>query len=112
MLMKPAHYVLNWQDLEEMASDMEMWVAGTSGGLTALHMTSSLPGVPLHIVETALSRARDAQLDSLSSLRTNYSKVGHLLILRKGWHKLFSLMYMIAREKHTRYTCAVRLRQR
>lgn len=63
------------KELEEMAADMTLWVAGSEDGLVAAQMTSSVPSTPLHVVEAALSRARTAQLDSLASMRTNLSQV-------------------------------------
>ena len=58
-----------------MAADMNVWLAGSQNGVNALRMTSTSPGIPLHFVEAAVSRAREAQLDSLASMQSNLTRV-------------------------------------
>ena len=67
------------QGLEEMAADMCVWLAGSQNGISALRLTSTVPSIPLYIVEAAIARARAAQLHSLGSMETNLTMV-HLLL--------------------------------
>ena len=66
------------QELEEMAADMVVWLAGSQKGVNALRLTCTVPGIPLHIVDAAVTRAREAQLDSLASMQINLTRVSLL----------------------------------
>jgi len=69
------------QGLEDALGDMDFKVAGTSDGITALQMDIKIKSIKYDIIETGLSRAKDARLfilermkETISSSRPELSK--------------------------------------
>lgn len=58
-----------------MAADMSVWLAGSQHGVNALRVTTSAAGIPLGIVEAAVARAREAQLETLASMQSHLTRV-------------------------------------
>lgn len=55
---------------------MHLSVAGTQQGLVALQLTSKLPGLPMEVVQAAVSQARRAQQEALPAMERLCKKVG------------------------------------
>ena len=55
---------------EDHLGDMDFKVAGTENGITALQMDIKVKGITLEIMKQALSQARDARLQILSSMNS------------------------------------------
>lgn len=58
------------QGPEDEFGDMDFKVAGTAEGITAIQMDVKVDGVPLHILEGALEKARLARLQILAVIQT------------------------------------------
>lgn len=63
------------QGPEDHHGDMDLKVAGTSEGITALQMDVKLHGVSVAILERALAQAREARMEILSVLQKTISEV-------------------------------------
>ncbi len=59
--------------IEDAHGDMDLKVAGTTEGITALQMDTKLKGVSLEIVETTLNQAREARLHILEIMQQTIS---------------------------------------
>ena len=57
------------QDAEDFAGDMDLKVAGSKDGITALQMDIKVNGLPVEILETALMSAKTGRLKILEHLR-------------------------------------------
>jgi len=68
VLIKDDKYVLltDIQGPEDEFGDMDFKVAGTTEGVTAIQMDVKISGIPLHILEGALEKARLARLQIIS----------------------------------------------
>lgn len=71
VMMRGDEYVLltDIQGPEDEHGDMDLKVAGTATGITAIQMDVKVHGVPLHILEQALDKARYARLQILDSMK-------------------------------------------
>ncbi len=72
VMIKGEEYVLltDIQGPEDEFGDMDFKVAGTTEGVTAIQMDVKVDGVPLHILEGALEKARLARLQILEVIKT------------------------------------------
>jgi len=60
--------LLDIQGMEDALGDMDMKVAGTRAGLTALQLDTKLPGLPLEVLTGAVALARQAHSQLLDSM--------------------------------------------
>ena len=57
------------EGLEDHFGDMDLKVAGTEKGVTAIQMDLKVPSIPVEILKEGLLRARDARLEVLSKMK-------------------------------------------
>jgi polyribonucleotide nucleotidyltransferase len=57
------------QDEEDFGGDMDFKVTGTEKGITAIQMDIKVKGLPDHVFEEALQRAREGHLQILQVMR-------------------------------------------
>ena len=62
------------QGPEDEHGDMDFKVAGTKDGITAIQMDVKVGGIPIHILEEALEKARLARLQILESMKNAISE--------------------------------------
>ncbi|MCA9391087.1 MAG: polyribonucleotide nucleotidyltransferase [Candidatus Magasanikbacteria bacterium] len=60
--------ITDLQDLEDGTGGMDFKIAGTKNGITAVQMDTKTHGIPWHVVEETIARARDARLHILKSM--------------------------------------------
>lgn len=65
---RKAKLLTDIQGLEDFAGDMDLKVAGTSEGITAIQLDTKLQGLPLSIIEKGLGKARRARLSILEKM--------------------------------------------
>ncbi len=65
-----SHVILtDIEGMEDAYGDMDLKVAGTTAGITALQLDVKIPGISFEIVSKALNQARDARLEILERMR-------------------------------------------
>jgi len=55
--------------LEDHVGDMDLKVAGTEKGITAIQMDLKVPSIPIHVLKEGLEKARQARLIVLSKMK-------------------------------------------
>ncbi len=55
--------------LEDYVGDMDLKVAGTEKGITAIQMDLKVPSIPIHVLKEGLEKARQARLIVLSKMK-------------------------------------------
>lgn len=62
--------ITDLQDLEDGEGGMDLKIAGTKTGITAIQMDTKTSGLPWHVVEQAVHQSREARLQVLETLLT------------------------------------------
>ena len=71
--------------MEDFLGDMDFKVAGTRSGITALQADIKLPGIPLHIVETALTKGHKAINSILDIMESSREEGNEPRLNKENW---------------------------
>ena len=71
--------------MEDFLGDMDFKVAGTRNGITALQADIKLPGIPLHIVETALTKGHKAINSILDIMESSREEGNEPRLHKENW---------------------------